>query len=87
MLTGGFVTITNISTLSINKMTVCCITSMILQAPYNKVYFEMIGNEQAQRFFQVDRDTGDIKLKTSLLQDPTLAESYQVIKHLAYFWQ
>ena len=50
----------------------------MLQTPYNKVYYDLIGNEQAQRFFQVDRETGDVKLKTSLLQDPALAENYQV---------
>ncbi len=38
----------------------------------------MIGNELAEQFFLVDRVTGDVKLKTSLLQDPAKSERYQV---------
>ena len=46
--------------------------------PYNKVFYRITGNAQAQRFFLIDRESGEIKLKTSLLQDARRSENYRV---------
>ncbi len=42
------------------------------------MFFSVVGNEQAAQFFTVDRINGNIRLKTSLLQDPAASEQYQV---------
>lgn len=53
-------------------------SGFLVQVPYRSVFYSVIGNEQAAQFFVVDRVTGDVKLKTSLLQDPARARRYQV---------
>ena len=42
------------------------------------MFFELIGNEEATKFFLIDRLSGEVKLRTSLLQDQALAETYTV---------
>ena len=42
------------------------------------MFFSVVGNELASQFFLVDRVVGDVKLKTSLLQDPARTERYTV---------
>ena len=50
----------------------------MLQRPYKDVFFEIVGNEEALNFFLINELTGEIKLKTSLLQDPRASDQYQV---------
>ena len=42
---------------------------LFLQSPYNKLSFNITGSGTASTYFLINPDTGEIRLKTSLLQD------------------
>jgi hypothetical protein len=62
-----------------------CMIVDLFQAPHNTVHFEIIGSTKALDFFVVDADTGDLKLKTSLLQDADASLQYTVRTYVFSF--
>ena len=46
------------------------------QAPYNVITYSIVGEDKAPNYFTIDSDNGQIRLRSSLLQDQDL--SYRV---------
>ena len=59
------------------------IVSCDLQKPYNEVYYEITGNSAAMECFAINKMTGVLVLKQSLLLQPCQAQKY-TIKIRAY---
>ena len=51
---------------------------VVLQAPYNKVSYGIVGTEGAMQCFAVNEVTGVVVLKQSLLLEPCTAAQYSV---------
>ena len=49
------------------------------QDPFRSVFFHLLEGDDVERFFQVDDVNGQLRLRTSLLQDEQLRGSYDVI--------
>ena len=56
----------------------------ISQPPHNTYYFELIGNTKAQEFFQVNKETGEVSVKKSLLTDTDTTARYTVSTNITY---
>lgn len=50
-----------------------------LQPPNNDVYYEAVGDSLAINYFDVDRTSGDISVKRSLLNDPSKQYKFIVL--------
>ena len=52
---------------------------LLRQDPFRSVFFHLLEGDDVERFFQVDDVNGQLRLRTSLLQDEQLRGSYDVI--------
>lgn len=61
-----------------NKLGVICdlFLSICLQSPFNKKTYRIIGDNKAPTYFQINSESGDITLNSSLEAD---AESYYTV--------
>jgi hypothetical protein len=46
--------------------------------PYNELQYDMLGEPGVILYFMIDKASGDIALKKSLMDDPDRREQYQV---------
>ncbi|KAH3862813.1 hypothetical protein DPMN_025788 [Dreissena polymorpha] len=48
------------------------------QSPHNDVFYEMVGSGLAQTYFGVDLRTGQVSVKSNLVNDLTRTQTYSV---------